>query len=85
MKNYVQPGETLTLTAPRALASGAGLLVGSIFAIATADAAQGANVEAITRGVFDLPKAAGAVTLQRHHDVGRQHPDRRGDPGRRRR
>ena len=30
MKNYVQPGNTITLTAPYAVASGDGLLVGSI-------------------------------------------------------
>ena len=62
MKNYVQLGDTLTLVAPRAVASGAGLLVGALFGVATADAAQGANVETLTRGVVDLPKAAGAVT-----------------------
>ena len=33
MKNYVQPGNTITLTAPYAIASGDGLLVGSIFGI----------------------------------------------------
>ena len=30
MKTYVQPGNTITLTAPYAVASGDGLLVGSI-------------------------------------------------------
>ena len=34
MKNYVQPGNTITLTAPYTVASGDGLLVGSIFGIA---------------------------------------------------
>ena len=29
MKNYVQPGNTITLTAPYAVASGDGLLVGA--------------------------------------------------------
>ena len=62
MKNKIQPGNVLTLTAPRALTSGAGFLVGSIFAIATSDAASGASVEGDTVGVFDHPKAAGAVT-----------------------
>ena len=33
MKNYVQPGNTITLTAPYAVASGDGLLVGAIFGI----------------------------------------------------
>lgn len=61
MKNYVQPGDTLTLTAPYAVASGAGLLVGSIFGVATAAAASGAAVEAAVTGVFDLAKATGAA------------------------
>jgi predicted RecA/RadA family phage recombinase len=62
MKNFVQPGDNLDLAAPRALTSGAGFLVGSIFAVASVDAAQGATLAGVTRGVFDLPKAAGAVT-----------------------
>ncbi|UFM64018.1 DUF2190 family protein [Paracoccus sp. MA] len=56
MKNYVQPGNTLTLTAPYAVTSGGGLLVGSIFGVAAGDAASGATVEAALTGVFDLTK-----------------------------
>jgi predicted RecA/RadA family phage recombinase len=62
MKNYVQKGENLTLIAPRTLTSGAGFLVGSIFAVASADAASGAPVVGVTEEVFDLPKAVGVVT-----------------------
>ncbi|MDX3885991.1 MAG: DUF2190 family protein [Sphingomonas sp.] len=62
MKNFVQRGINLTLVAPRVLAAGAGFLVGSIFAVASTDAASGAAVVGVTEGVFDLPKAAGAVT-----------------------
>lgn len=61
MKNFVQPGDNLELSAPRALVSGAGFLVGAIFAVASTDAATGATVVGVTRGVFDLPKAAGAI------------------------
>lgn len=57
MKNYVQPGNTITLTAPYAVTSGDGLLVGSIFGIASADAALNDPVEAALTGVFDLTKA----------------------------
>jgi predicted RecA/RadA family phage recombinase len=57
MKNYIQPGDTLTLVAPYAVASGAGLLVGSIFGVAVATAAISTPVEAVTMGVFDLAKA----------------------------
>jgi len=53
MKNFVQPGNTITLTAPYAVASGDGLLVGSIFGIAAGDAALGEPVETALVGIFD--------------------------------
>ena len=56
MKNYIQPGNTITLAAPAALTSGSGILVGAIFGIAAHDAASGENVETVTTGVFDLNK-----------------------------
>lgn len=54
MKNYVQTGDVLTVTAPYALASGDGCLVGSLFGVATAAAANGATAEIQTCGVFDI-------------------------------
>lgn len=56
MKNYVQPGQTLTVAAPYAVASGAGVLVGSLFGVASTAVGSGADVEIVTEGVFDLPK-----------------------------
>ena len=58
MKNYVQPGNTITLTAPYAVASGDGLLVGAIFGVAAGTAALGETVEAALTGVYDLKKVA---------------------------
>ena len=58
MKTYVQPGNTITLTAPYDVTSGDGLLVGAIFGIASGDALTGAEVEVATTGVFDVTKAA---------------------------
>ena len=58
MKSYVQPGNTITLAAPYAVASGDGLLVGAIFGVATAAAANGDPVETVLVGVFDLKKIA---------------------------
>lgn len=58
MKNYVLEGDVLTLTAPEALTSGRGVLVGSIFGIATNAAASGDQVEVQLEGVFDVTKAA---------------------------
>ena len=56
MKNYIQPGHTITLTAPAAVTSGSGLLVGAIFGIAAHDAASGEPVETLTVGVIDINK-----------------------------
>lgn len=64
MKNYVQPGNVVTLTAPYALTSGKGFLVGSLFAVATTDADNGATVEGVTTGVFDLVKVGSQAWTQ---------------------
>ena len=54
MKNSWQRGETLTLTAPYDVASGAGFKVGLIFAIAASAALSGQPVEGQTVGVIDV-------------------------------
>jgi predicted RecA/RadA family phage recombinase len=64
MKNFIQRGDKLTLIAPYAVASGAGFLVGSIFAIAAYDAAIGQEVEGVREGVFTLPKQSTQVWTQ---------------------
>jgi len=56
MKNYVQEGKTLTVTAPAAVTSGQYVTVGSIRGVAAYDAAQDEPVELVTEGVFTLPK-----------------------------
>jgi predicted RecA/RadA family phage recombinase len=62
MKNYVQKGETLTLTAPYAVSSGGGALVGSAFGVAANDYANGEDGEFQVAGVFDLTRETGAST-----------------------
>ncbi|WP_347270989.1 DUF2190 family protein [Rhizorhabdus histidinilytica] len=59
MKNFVQNGDNLDLVAPYDVASGAGFLVGSLFAVASAAALSGAAVVGVTVGVFTLAKATG--------------------------
>lgn len=59
MKNFIQPGDVVSVTAPAAVASGAGVLVGSLFGVATHTAANAAAVEIATKGVFTLAKATG--------------------------
>jgi predicted RecA/RadA family phage recombinase len=67
MKNYVQPGDSITLTAAAIAASGDGILVNSLFGIASGDAAIGEKLVLTTKGVFNMPKpstdviAVGAV------------------------
>jgi predicted RecA/RadA family phage recombinase len=56
--NYVQAGETLTLTAPYARSSGQGALVGSLFGVATADVENAAEGEFATEGVYTLAKTS---------------------------
>ena len=59
MKNYIQHGETVTVTAPYAVLSGGGLLVagtGHIFGVAVNNQSSGDSTEVLTEGVFDLTK-----------------------------
>ena len=39
MKNFIQPGDSLTVSAPYAVTSGQGVLIGALFGIAAYDAA----------------------------------------------
>ena len=61
MHNYVSEGRNLDLTAPRALASGEGFVVGSIFAVASTTADSGAAVVGVTEGVLDIAKKTTAT------------------------
>lgn len=61
MRNYVQPGDQLTIAAPYAVTAGQGVLAGALFGVAFGDADNGATVDIKTSGVFDLAKASAAV------------------------
>jgi predicted RecA/RadA family phage recombinase len=64
MKNHVQPGRTVTLPAPAGgVTSGDGVLVGSIFGIASTTALAGEMVAITVTDVWTLPKATGAITV----------------------
>ncbi len=64
MKNFVQPGNTITVIAPSNVTSGSLVIVGSIVGVATADAVTGAPVEISVEGVFTLPKSLGSALAQ---------------------
>jgi predicted RecA/RadA family phage recombinase len=62
MKNFVQPGDVITLIAPANVKSGEVVSVGAFVGIAAYDAAKDSEIEVALTGVYELPKAAAAVT-----------------------
>jgi predicted RecA/RadA family phage recombinase len=64
MKNFVQSGGAIKVTAPYAVASGAGVLVGLLFGVALSAAANGAEVVVDTHGVFNLNTKAADTPAQ---------------------
>lgn len=55
MKNQVQDGDVITVTAPYTVTSGQGCQVGAaLFGIASHDAASGATLELQLEGVYDV-------------------------------
>jgi len=63
MKNFVHAGDFLTLTAPRTVTSGEGVLVDKIFGVATAGYTSGdTEMEVAVKGVFDIAKDTSTFT-----------------------
>lgn len=63
MKNYIQPGNTVTVTAPTGgVISGQAILVGALFGVCAHDAAEGAEVEIAVTGVFEIPSNGSAFS-----------------------
>jgi predicted RecA/RadA family phage recombinase len=56
MKNYVQEGDIVVVSAPYDRSSGQGAQVGQLFGVCTGDALSGADVALKVCGVFDLNK-----------------------------
>lgn len=59
MKNFVQPGDIVSVPAPAAVVAGQGVLVGSLFGVAVNDAASAAPVNIAIAGAYDLAKTTG--------------------------
>jgi predicted RecA/RadA family phage recombinase len=59
MINFIKNGEFLEITAPAAIDSGDGVLVGDLFGVAVTDIANGAKGNLALEGVFELEKATG--------------------------
>ncbi len=58
MRDFVQPGDNLTVTAEAAASSGDGVKLGDLFGIASGDAAVGEPLVPVTTGVFKLRKVS---------------------------
>ncbi len=57
MKNYIQPGKTVTLTAPSGgVVAGNPYKIGQLFGVAQNTAAQGEDFEMDLEGVFEIVK-----------------------------
>lgn len=55
-QNYIQEGDGLKLTAPYAVSSGGGMLVGSLFSVASKMLASGESGTCFTEGCWELTK-----------------------------
>lgn len=64
MKNFLQSGETLEVTAPYNVTSGSGVLVGKLFGIANNDALSGSPVNIKRTGVFTHAKTSAQAWTQ---------------------
>ena len=62
MRNYVHPGDIVTVIVPEAVNSGDGILCGALFGVAISTAAINTEMEIAITGVVDLPKAAVPIT-----------------------
>ncbi len=56
MKNFIQPGHTVTFAAPYDRSSGQGALIGTIFGVAQNDVLSGVDCPFCVEGVFELVK-----------------------------
>lgn len=59
MKNYIKPGDNVTVPAPADVLAGDVVLVGALLGVAQHDAASGDDVVLVRKGVFEVPKATG--------------------------
>lgn len=63
MKNFVSPGDLMTVTAPATVTAGQIVVVGTnLVGVAESDAASGTPVVIATRGIFTLPADVTAAT-----------------------
>ena len=60
MRNFIQVGNTISVTAPATVTSGDPVMINDLFGIATSDAASGKPLELLVAGVVRVP-ATGTI------------------------
>ncbi len=64
MRNYIQPGNTITVSAPDDIEGGEIVAMGDLIGVAAGDAETGADLDLVLVGVFDLAKVStDAITI----------------------
>lgn len=63
MKNFVQTGDAVTITAPRAVTSGELVQIGDLRGFAQRDAAQDELVALVIEGVVSIPAPVGGAMV----------------------
>lgn len=64
MKNYITPGDNITVTAAADITSGQLVVVGSLIGVAQATVLSGELVVLVREGVFELPKVSAQAWTQ---------------------
>lgn len=63
MKNYIQKGDVITVTASADITGGSMVVVGSLVGIAVTDIANGAKGEIALEGVYEVGKEADDIAI----------------------
>jgi predicted RecA/RadA family phage recombinase len=61
MRNFIQPGKTITIPSPGDVESGDVLIIGGLAGICAGDAANGEDLDLALEGVYTLPKSSAVV------------------------
>jgi predicted RecA/RadA family phage recombinase len=64
MQNFIQPGNTIDVTAPRDLNAGDGCVVGKIFGVSANKVKSGQTAQLSVEGVFAFVKAGGVTPTE---------------------
>ncbi len=63
MKNFIQEGDVLDITLSADVASGGVVVAGDLVGVAVTDGKNGETIAVSFDGVYELPKATGAISV----------------------